>query len=282
MHTYKMIDLNILIDYKFDRFYQDNIEAYLTMNQPTHFIYTHLVDEIIEPKLALTHQTNKRSFYEDDQYRYVVYHNADKEPLTLIKRSKDLTHYDIYLNQHKQAPLDGIEYSIHQMVFMEIAIENGFTPIHASAFAYKDQAYLVSAPSGGGKTTLAKRMARLYQADIINDDKPLLKIKDNQLMVYSSPFSGKEAKNHNSVYPLGLIIFIEQGLTNEFKTLKTDEAINLILKNMFRPDKKTLWDTATEVMGKLIKENKIILYQAQNHDNAGVTLKEYIDNIGRK
>ncbi|MDD2575471.1 MAG: hypothetical protein PHD47_03260 [Acholeplasmataceae bacterium] len=282
MHTYKMIDLNILIDYKFNRFYKDNIEAYLTFDKPTHFIYTHLVDEVIEPKLPLTLQTDKRTFYEDSKNRYVVYHNAEKEPLILIKRSKDYTHYDIYLDQQKQAPLDGIEYTIHQMVFMEIAVENGFTPIHASAFSYQDKAYLVSAPSGIGKTTLAKRMARLYQAEIINDDKPLLKIKDNQLMVYSSPFSGKEAKNLNSVYPLGLIIFIEQGLTNEFKKLKTDEAINLILKNMFRPDKKTLWNNATVVMDKLIKENKVILYQVQNHDNAGISLKEYIDKVGRK
>lgn len=282
MRTYKMIGLNILIDYKFDTFYTGNIEAYLTLDKPEYFIYTHLVDSIDMPKLPLKNKTDKRTFYENETYEYVVYHNQKEEPLTLIQRRKDYKEYHIYLNQLTQAPLDGIEYTIHQMVFMEIAVEKGFTPIHSSAFTYHKKAYLISAPSGVGKTTLSKRMAKLYGSDIINDDKPLLKIVNDEIFVYSSPFSGKEAKNQNTIYPLGSIIFLEQSLRNEFRVLSNNEAINHLLKNTFRPDKKDLWENSITVMNKLIEDNKIVLYQCVNDNSSGVALKEYLDKWENK
>lgn len=272
MRVYQMIGLNILIDYQFDRFYDANLDNYITDESPTHFIYTHL--EIPKINLPLVKQTLKKRFYEDAQHDYVLFVDEFDTPLNLIKRRKDFKRYDIYLNK-QQPHLDGIEYTIHQMVFLEMALHHGFISIHASAFEFRKKAILISAPSGVGKSTLSSRMNRLYDLAIINDDKPLLRVENNEILVYSSPFSGKEAKNLNKVLPLGMIIFLSHG-NNTFHFISEKEAINEIVRNIFRPNESSLWDLFTDIASRTIKDEQLIRYQASNEDEAAHILYTYL------
>lgn len=279
MATYHMIDTTIEINYIFDRYYKDNLESYITKQNPIYIINTYLVDEIDVPNLKIINQTVRKKFFQDDLHDYALFHLPDKTPIILIKRQKDFKKYDIYLNKHKQSPLDGIEYTIHQTVFMEIALSRGFLPLHASAFLYKNKAILISGPSGTGKTTLSSRMNLLYGYEIINDDKPLLKVYDDQVYVYSSPFSGKEALNMNLNVPLGYIVFIAQGSENKFYPLTEKEAINELLRNMFRPDNAAIWDIALDVSSRVIHEEKMIRYACLNENSAGHTLENYLKEV---
>lgn len=270
-----MIGINLLIDNKFDNFYKNSLEKYETLEEPTHFIYTHL--SIPEVNLPVTKQTKKKRFYEDKDYDYVLFIDDNEVPLNLIKRKKDFTKYEIYLNK-EQKSIAGIEYTIHQMVFLEMALNRGFIPIHASAFEYRRKAVLITAPSGVGKSTLGRRMYNLYNLPIINDDKPLLRVENDQVLVYSSPFSGKESININTVLPLGLIVFLERG-NNKIKHLTAKEAINEISKNIFRPNELELWDIFADIANRTIKDNMLIKYEASNTDEAAEVLYQYLKEI---
>ncbi|MGI6359938.1 MAG: hypothetical protein ACOX02_02700 [Acholeplasmatales bacterium] len=275
MKVYHMIGINLLIDNKFDNFYKDSLEKYQTNKEPTHFIYTHL--EIPKLNLEIIKQTKKKRFYEDKDYDYVLFVDDNEVPLNLIKRKKDFKKYEIYLNKN-QKNLAGIEYTIHQMIFMEMALNCGFLPIHASAFEYKKKAVLITAPSGVGKSTLGRRMNSLYNLPIINDDKPLLRVENDCVLVYSSPFSGKESKNINTILPLGLIVFLERG-NNKIKHIGAKEAINEISRNIFRPNELELWDIFADIANRTIKDNMLIKFEASNSDEAAEVLYEYLKEI---
>lgn len=275
MGVYHLIDIVIKIDYQFDTYYANNLYRYASTEEPTHFIVTHL--EIPKLTLPLKKKTLKKRFFEDDLYEYVLFVDDDEVSLNLIKRRKDFKEYHIYLNKDQQN-LEGIEYTIHQMVFMEMALNRGFLPIHASAFTYKNKAILISAPSGTGKSTLSKRMQTLFDFPIINDDKPLLRLEQNTIYVYSSPFSGKEALNENIKLPLGLIVFLEHG-KNTFRAISKKEAINEILKNVFRPKEDSLWNVALDIASRLIIEEKIIAYKASNDNEAAEGLLTHLKGM---
>ncbi|NLN50286.1 MAG: hypothetical protein GX149_01505 [Acholeplasmataceae bacterium] len=277
INTYEMIDLTIYLKPAFDKYFKNNLEAYATTKKANYFIYTHLVAELEAPLLAEERRTEKRRFYRDKNFDYVMFVNEKELPLIIIKRRKDYQEYHVYLDQNRQKALPGIEYTIYQMIFMEIALERAFLPLHASAFVYKNKAILVSGPSGTGKSTLSRRMNRLYELIILNDDKPLLRLEGDKIMVYSSPFSGKEALNNNLVCPLGKIVFIAQGKENKFSKLSSKEAINELLKNMFRPESKEIWEVATIAANKIIKEDLLIQYDCLNEDSAAEQLKKYLD-----
>jgi hypothetical protein len=127
-----------------------------------------------------------------------------------------------------------MEYIATGLYFFEIAILEGLFPLHASAISFRSEAILFSAPSGVGKSTQGNLWKQKdNQVKFINDDKPLLSIKDN-VLVYGSPWCGKTYRNENVALPLRAIFFIEQGKTNQIFVLNNQEKIIQILKNTHR------------------------------------------------
>ena len=114
---------------------------------------------------------------------------------------------------------------------------DGFV-LHAPAVAYTGKAYLFSASSGTGKSTHAAIWEKVFGKDaiIINDDKPALRIKNDTIYVYGTPWSGKTDKNSNISVPLGGICFISKSL--QIKSIECSNflgVVNSCVKNIFSP-----------------------------------------------
>lgn len=99
--------------------------------------------------------------------------------------------------------------------------------LHASAISYKGKAYLFSAPSGTGKSTHTAIWEKVFgkEAEIINDDKPALRLRNGKIYVCGTPWSGKTDKNKNISVPLGGICFISRSPYNHIE--KADKKIAL-------------------------------------------------------
>ena len=111
---------------------------------------------------------------------------------------------------------------------------------HGAAFLWKDKAWILTAPSGTGKTTQLKNWRNLLKKDIriINGDKPVVTCKDNKVYVSSSPWRGKERLGHPDLSAeLGGIILLEQGDRNEITRLSVQEAVHpLFIEFVSYPD----------------------------------------------
>ena len=76
----------------------------------------------------------------------------------------------------------------------DLLVEDNIVVFHSSAISVDGNGFLITARSGVGKSTHAKNLSD-YIGDsfkYINDDKPLLKVNDNDVIVFSSPWNGKE------------------------------------------------------------------------------------------
>ena len=108
--------------------------------------------------------------------------------------------------------------------------EYGVFIMHAVAFLWNGCAWLLTAPSGTGKTTQYLNWKKLFPEEVsmICGDMPILKAEsDGKIMVYPSPWNGKERmgfENHNS-YPLGGIIYLMQADHNRFEKADFRELI---------------------------------------------------------
>jgi len=105
-----------------------------------------------------------------------------------------------------------------------------FTPIafyfHGAVFSWHGRAFMFTAKSGTGKSTQLKNWLQLYgdEINIINGDKPILAIRDDQVLVYPSPWKGKEGWGQDDVMlPLAGIIFLEQDRINEIRKMNIRE-----------------------------------------------------------
>lgn len=77
-------------------------------------------------------------------------------------------------------------------VFGWAVIEHQSIAIHASSIVYRNKAVLFLGESGTGKSTHSRLWLKNIQGTVLlNDDSPILQMKENKIFAYGSPWSGK-------------------------------------------------------------------------------------------
>ncbi len=101
--------------------------------------------------------------------------------------------------------------------------------IHGVSFIWKEKAWIITAPSGTGKTTQYRNWRSMLgkEVQIINGDKSVLSFSDDdRVFVSSSPWQGKERFGRPGLSAeLGGIILLEKGDHNEIRQLTAKEAV---------------------------------------------------------
>ncbi len=117
---------------------------------------------------------------------------------------------------------------------------------HGSVIAVDGKAYLFTAKSGTGKSTHT-RLWREYFGDravMINDDKPLIRITQDGVYAYGTPWDGKHRLSTNTYAPLAGICILRRGRENVIREITAHEAYPMLMQQCYRPmDTKAL--TAT-------------------------------------
>lgn len=158
-------------------------------------------------------------------------------------RLKDFPHLDC----------DSIEYMFLGAEYYTALIHFNGMMLHSSCVVYDGKAYLFSAPSGTGKSTHTQLwLKRFPGAYILNDDKPAIRITENGIYAYGTPFSGKTDLNVNTGVPIGGICVIERGETNSIRRIATDEALFNIMNQTVRPYKEEEMDKMLHTLEKVV------------------------------
>lgn len=114
-----------------------------------------------------------------------------------------------------------------------LGLTKNFFFLHASAFVKNNKAYIFAAPSGGGKTTIIKRINR---NQFLADDVVIIKKIKNQLFVYSSPFEKKATPSIREKVPIVAIYFLHQSKNNAIKNLYCPQSLKrLVYNHIFFP-----------------------------------------------
>ena len=82
---------------------------------------------------------------------------------SMIIHDEEMKHVKVLIDTTLSKNPAETEYVLLGVMFMEIAMKEGYLPIHASAIRYKEQAILFSAPSKTGKSTHANLWKRIYR-----------------------------------------------------------------------------------------------------------------------
>ena len=108
---------------------------------------------------------------------------------------------------------------------------------HAAVVCVDGQAYAFTAKSGVGKSTHIRLWQNLLgeKLSIINGDKPILRIKDDKVYAYGTPWCGKEGYNINTSAPLKAICFINRGSVDEITPFEKSEAAGKVIHQIIVP-----------------------------------------------
>ncbi len=191
--------------------------------------YPRLKHQIEDYKYNGTEQTNikirfSEQFYED--------------------RLKDFPHLD----------RDSIEYMFLGAEYYNALVHFNGMMLHSSCVVHAGKAYLFSAASGTGKSTHTQLWLKRFPGSyILNDDKPAIRITEEGVFAYGTPFSGKTDLNVNTRVPIGGICVIERGKTNHIERIATEDALFNILNQTVRPYDEDRMNKMLNTLDKVIE-----------------------------
>lgn len=119
------------------------------------------------------------------------------------------------------------------MAYAFAAAQMGTMLMHASVIRCDGKGYLMTAPSGTGKSTHTRLWYdNIPGCDLMNDDNPVVRVIDGQAIIFGSPWSGKTRCYRNIQAPIGGIVRIQQRPENTIRKLSPVEAFCNLLPAM--------------------------------------------------
>ncbi len=153
---------------------------------------------------------------------------------------------------------------------------NGFM-LHSSGVACDGKAYLFSAPSGTGKsthTTLWRKVFGDERCFILNDDKPVIRIIDGEVLAFGTPWSGKTDLNENIGLPLQGICFLQRGATNHIEKMSPKDAVHMLLDQTIRPTDAAKMTKLLELLDELLKKVEVFSLCCNMENEAAIVAFE--------
>lgn len=189
-------------------------------------LFTLLVDDTIkeEPDVSLIRDIDtgngktEVSITKDNGYQFIIRNIFGDKCCTLIT--------DSHFSQCKCALFGsnnmrsfGLNDAL-MLIFAFAGSRKSTLLIHASCVGHNGHAYPFIAKSGTGKSTHSSLwLKHIPDTELINDDNPILRIDDNGIWLYGSPWSGKTPCYRNIKVALGAITKIERSQTNSIQRL---------------------------------------------------------------
>lgn len=109
--------------------------------------------------------------------------------------------------------------------------------LHGSAVAVGGRGYIFTARSGTGKSTHVRLWREMLGSDavVINDDKPLIRVAEDGITVYGTPWDGKHHLNTNTCVKLEAVCILERSEENHIRRVSMNEALPMLVKQTYRP-----------------------------------------------
>ena len=138
------------------------------------------------------------------------------------------------IRNHKEEYLETL--AIYRKI-AEGMLDYGAFLFHGSAISMDGDGYLFTAKSGTGKSTHTRIWCRMFpeRCFVVNDDKPLLLVTDNAVMVCGTPWDGKHRRSTNIMVPLKGLVILERGEDNSIEPITGAAALPLLLQQSYRP-----------------------------------------------
>ncbi len=131
---------------------------------------------------------------------------------------------------------DFIERNVLHALVAERLVQYDVLLIHGSALCMDSDAFLFTARSGVGKSTHARLWRAVYgdRVKMINDDKPMLQVRDSEVLVWGSPWNGKHHLSANVCAPLKAVASLHRAAENHVSRMTVAEAFSVLRQRAYR------------------------------------------------
>jgi hypothetical protein len=133
--------------------------------------------------------------------------------------------------------LDPLGHPLNQVLMIILLSRSKGVMFHACGIVDKGSGYLFLGNSAHGKSTMARLWSE-NQAQVLNDDRIIVREKVGELWMYGTPWHGDFREVSSKGLPIRKLFFLQHGNQNSVILREGGEAVSMLLTRCFPP----LWD----------------------------------------
>ncbi len=205
----------------------------------------------------------------DSTREYCKDYLTDSENVDIsVSVCKDDLEYEREKSRKEQTPEDFARLTDHHLeltaVYRRIAealVDYNIILFHGSCISLDGEAFIFSAKSGTGKSTHTRLWRERFdeRCVMINDDKPLLEVRDDAIIVWGTPWNGKHRLSTNTSAPLSAICILERAVENNIVRQSVIAAFPALLAQTYRFADVDKMRKTLNLLQKIV--NKVELYK---------------------
>ena len=202
----------------------------------------------------------------------ILFEKEKSEKEALIENKKPVFYSDGYLE----------ELAVYRKI-AEKMIDYNIILFHSSVISVDGQAYAFTAKSGTGKSTHVSMWLRYIPgSDLMNDDNPIIRIIEDKVYIYGSPWSGKTPCYRKVKAKLGAITRIDRAKVNSIEKLSPVDTFASFLPSCSSMKwDSDIFDHICNTIGKIIEHVPVYtLHCLPNQEAAEICYQEIHINNG--
>lgn len=165
-------------------------------------------------------------YYVEGNVRFCITKGGPKGPVACTCYTTDFRKVRCVLNDEPfLMPPKKLGSILRMLPMREIFLHFHALFLHGSQISIRQKGIVFSAPSGGGKSTQAMLWKTYRDAEIICNDRTLLRKDGGRWRTHGYPLDGSAPVCSGQVFDLGSVVLLKQGAANEVRRLKTKSAI---------------------------------------------------------
>ena len=162
-------------------------------------------------------------------YLYAIQRRKPGSPMVYFHIDRESGHAVTNMRAEDAIDVSILRFGIWVMFGVVMAANNAIA-IHSSAIVSNGRGVLFLGESGTGKSTHTRLWREhIDGATLLNDDSPIIRIVNDELRIYGSPWSGKTPCYKNASYPVAGFCRLVQAPHNKIYRLNTVMAIGALL-----------------------------------------------------
>lgn len=172
-----------------------------------------------------------------------------------------------------------VEFRSLRLLSSQFLMNHACCIFHATAFLFQGGAWLLTAPSGTGKTTQYLNWQRLFPGEIemICGDMPALELRDASVWVHPSPWNGKENIGGTRSAPLAGIVFLEQGSENRLSEIEPPKMVKAAFQQLVgRPGSERHCRNVAALLDAALRLSRVRCFVNRGDDASTELLRQWI------
>ncbi len=232
-------------------------------------ILTLRCDEVVDPDKTQFRELDRFIFSEanaqcrflanDEAYLLLIEHNDGTDFWLRKGRHERVGTYNLSILAHNPDAASLIRFGLWVLFGLAITPHHAIA-IHSSVIRRSQGSALFLGESGTGKSTHTRLwLQHIVDAELLNDDSPIIRIKEGIPTVYGSPWSGKTPCYKAVSSPIRGFVRLSQAPHNRIRRLGVIQAIGALLPSAppsFAYD-PTLQDAICETLSTMISHTPV-------------------------